>query len=126
MQLARLVANASRNFVLAIASASLLAGCLEDKKQVEPPQIQGVPRTDAVVGVPYTDEMVANAAADLKAQADPDADTKGLETRYPKAKTANFDGNKQMLSEMDALVAYLQMLGTLVDFSTYNEAAGYR
>ena len=78
------------------------------------------------VGVPYTDEMVANAAADLKAQADPDADTKGLETRYPKAKTANFDGNKQMLSEMDALVAYLQMLGTLIDFSTYDEAAGRR
>ena len=78
------------------------------------------------VGVPYTDEMVANAQADLKTQSDPDADTKGLETRYPKAKTANFDGNKQVLTEMDALVAYLQMLGTLIDFSTYDEAAGRR
>ena len=78
------------------------------------------------VGVPYTDEMVANAAADLKAQADPDADISGLESRYPKARAANFDGNKQMLSEMDALVAYLQMLGTLIDFSTYDEAAGRR
>ena len=78
------------------------------------------------VGVPYTDEMIANAEADLKAQADPDADSSGLETRYPKAKASNFDGNKQMLTEMDALVAYLQMLGTLVDFSTYDDAAGYR
>ena len=78
------------------------------------------------VGVPYTDEMVANAQADLKTQSDPDADTKGLETRYPKAKTANFAGNKQVLTEMDALVAYLQMLGTLIDFSTYDEAAGRR
>ena len=78
------------------------------------------------VGVPYTDEMVAKAEADLKAQADPDADSSGLESRYPKTKAGNFDGNKQMLSEMDALVAYLQMLGTLVDFSTYDDAAGYR
>ncbi|MGV2980533.1 cytochrome-c oxidase, cbb3-type subunit II [Camelimonas sp. ID_303_24] len=78
------------------------------------------------VGVPYTDEMIANAEADMKAQADPDADTSGLEARYPKAKAANFDGNKQALTEMDAMVAYLQMLGTLVDFSTYDEAAGRR
>ena len=78
------------------------------------------------VGVPYTDEMIANAEADMKAQADPDADTSGLEARYPKAKAANFDGNKQALTEMDAMVAYLQMLGTLVDFSTYDETAGRR
>ncbi|MGB3865742.1 MAG: cytochrome-c oxidase, cbb3-type subunit II [Xanthobacteraceae bacterium] len=78
------------------------------------------------VGVPYTDEMIANAAADMKAQANPDADSKALETRYPKVKVGNFDGNKNELTEMDALVAYLQMLGTLVDFSTYDETAGYR
>lgn len=78
------------------------------------------------VGVPYTDDMIANAETDMKAQADPDADTSGLEERYPKAKLGDFDGNRQALTEMDALVAYLQMLGTLVDFSTYDEAAGYR
>lgn len=78
------------------------------------------------VGVPYSDDMVANAEADLKAQADPDADTTGLLERYSKAKVGDFDGNPQALTEMDALVAYLQMLGTLVDFSTYDEAAGYR
>ncbi|MDW9713900.1 cytochrome-c oxidase, cbb3-type subunit II [Sinorhizobium meliloti] len=78
------------------------------------------------VGVPYTDEMIGNAAADLKAQADPNADGSGVESRYPKAKLADFDGDPQRLSEMDALIAYLQMLGTLVDFSTYDDAAGYR
>jgi cytochrome c oxidase cbb3-type subunit 2 len=81
---------------------------------------------NARVGVPYSDEMIANAEADLKAQADPDADTSGVETRYPKAVLGDFDGNPRALTEMDALVAYLQMLGTLVDFSTYDEAAGYR
>ena len=78
------------------------------------------------VGVPYTDEMLENAAADMKAQADPNADTSGIEARYPKAKLGDFDGDPARLTEMDALVAYLQMLGTLVDFSTYDDAAGYR
>lgn len=78
------------------------------------------------VGVPYTEDMIANADADLRAQADPNADTSDLLARYPKAKVGDFDGNPAALTEMDALVAYLQMLGTLVDFSTYDEAAGYR
>lgn len=78
------------------------------------------------VGVPYTDEMIENAVADLKAQADPEADTSGLEARYPKAKPGDFDGAPARLTEMDALVAYLQMLGTLVDFATYDEPEGSR
>ena len=82
---------------------------------------------NAAVGVPYTDEMIANAEADLTAQADPNADTAGLEARYPQgASSAISTAIRQALTEMDALVAYLQMLGTLVDFSTYDEAAGYR
>jgi cytochrome c oxidase cbb3-type subunit 2 len=78
------------------------------------------------VGVPYTDEMIASAEADMRAQADPNADTSGVLARYPKAKFGDFDGNPQALTEMDALVAYLQMLGTLVDFTTYDAAAGER
>ncbi len=76
--------------------------------------------------MPYTDEDIADAEADLRAQADPNADTSGLEERYPKAVLGDFDGDPARLTEMDALVAYLQMLGTLVDFSTYDDAAGYR
>jgi cytochrome c oxidase cbb3-type subunit 2 len=82
--------------------------------------------TSTYVGVPYTEDMIANAGADLAAQANPDADTAALLGRYPKAITGDFDGDPATLSEMDALVAYLQMLGTLVDFSKYDETAGYR
>lgn len=83
-------------------------------------------KANRAVGVPYSDEMLDNAVADLKAQADPNADTSGVEARYPKAKVGDFDGNPAALTEMDALVAYLQMLGTLVDFSTYDATTGYR
>ncbi|MGL4196487.1 MAG: cytochrome-c oxidase, cbb3-type subunit II [Allorhizobium sp.] len=83
-------------------------------------------KANSLVGVPYTEDMMAQAEADLAAQADPNADTSGLLERYPKAKVGDFDGNAAQLSEMDALVAYLQMLGTLVDFSTYDDATGYR
>ncbi|WP_336958951.1 cytochrome-c oxidase, cbb3-type subunit II [Sphingobium aquiterrae] len=67
------------------------------------------------VGVPYSKEAIAAANDDLKAQADPTADTAALIKRYPKAQVRDFDGDPGKLTEMDALVAYLQMLGTLVD-----------
>ncbi|WP_139973435.1 MULTISPECIES: cytochrome-c oxidase, cbb3-type subunit II [Brucella/Ochrobactrum group] len=79
-------------------------------------------KANIAVGVPYSQEMVDNALADVKAQAEPDADTTALLERYPKAKVGDFDGNPQVISEMDALIAYLQMLGTLVDFSTYDQS----
>jgi cytochrome c oxidase cbb3-type subunit 2 len=83
-------------------------------------------KANRAVGVPYSDEMIENAKADLIAQADPEADTDGLMARYPKAKVGDFDGDPARMTEMDALIAYMQMLGTLVDFSTYDDAAGYR
>ncbi len=67
------------------------------------------------VGVPYSKDDVAKGNDDLKAQADPNADAGDLLKRYPKAQQRDFDGNPNKLTEMDALVAYLQMLGTLVD-----------
>ncbi len=70
------------------------------------------------VGVPYSDADIKDANADLAAQADPDADTADLAKRYPKMQTRDFDGDPKRLTEMDALVAYLQMLGTLVDFQS--------
>jgi len=76
-----------------------------------------------MTGVPYSDEMLAAAKADFRAQADPDTgDVDGLLSRYPKAQARNFDGQPG-ISELDALVAYLQMLGTLVDFSTFEPDA---
>ena len=60
---------------------------------------------------------------DFKAQADPNADSAGLQSRYGgKVNVANFDGQPQ-LTEMDALIAYLQVLGTMVDFSTFTPDA---
>jgi cytochrome c oxidase cbb3-type subunit 2 len=74
-----------------------------------------------IVGVPYSDEMIANTEADLKAQVAPDsAEAKALLARYPKAKVANFDGDSSKITELDAMVAYLQMLGTLVDFASFD------
>jgi cytochrome c oxidase cbb3-type subunit 2 len=81
--------------------------------------IQDVMETHRIVGVPYTDDQIANAQADFKAQADPNGDTSGLEERYgDKLNLRNFDGAPG-ITEMDALIAYLQVLGTMVDFSTY-------
>lgn len=76
-------------------------------------------RANRRMGVPYTDDMIANARADLEAQADPRRDGDGLLRRYPKTAVGKYDGAPDIVSELDALVAYLQMLGTLVDFSAY-------
>lgn len=86
------------------------------QKPVDPADIAQHLKALRTVGVPYSDEMIAAAKADIAAQADPDADTDGLLARYPKAAVGDFDGNPARLTEMDALVAYLQMLGRLVDF----------
>ncbi|MBP7136550.1 MAG: cytochrome-c oxidase, cbb3-type subunit II [Sphingomonadaceae bacterium] len=67
------------------------------------------------VGVPYSKAAIAAANDDLHAQADPDRSSTDLKARYPKAQVRDFDGDPARITEMDALVAYLQMLGTLVD-----------
>ena len=87
-------------------------------RKIDPSNIQDRVRTDALVGVPYDEAMVTEARADFMAQADPDADASGLEERYPGAQQRNFD-RRPGVSEMDALIAYLQVLGTMVDFSTF-------
>ena len=72
--------------------------------------------------------MIANAVADLRHAGDtddaPDADA--LAKRYPKAQVRDFDGNPGRITEADALIAYLQMLGTLVDFKLYDDKANIR
>jgi cytochrome c oxidase cbb3-type subunit 2 len=84
--------------------------------------IQDIMKTHRMVGVPYSDAMIENALADFKAQSDPNADTAGLEERYGTVNLRNFDAAPG-ISEMDALIAYLQVLGTMVDFSTYTPVA---
>jgi cytochrome c oxidase cbb3-type subunit II len=89
--------------------------------------IAGHLKANRAVGVPYSDEQIDKALADLRAQANPDdPGAKDLAKRYPKAVSRDFDGNPARLSEMDALVAYLQMLGTLVDFKIFDDKANPR
>ncbi len=90
--------------------------------RMESDQIEALLRTHRLVGVPYTDEMIENARADFANQGDPDSDWDDLIERYPGAVVSNFDG-QPALTEMDALIAYMQMLGTLVDFSTFTPDA---
>lgn len=93
-------------------------------KELDYRNVEAKLKAQQAVGVPYTDEAIANAKADLQAQADEFADASGLKARYgDKVANRDFDGDPTRLTEMDALVAYLQMLGTLVDFSTYQADA---
>ncbi len=81
------------------------------------PDIDAHLRTVRTVGVPYSDDMIQNAASDLAGQADPNGDHEALLARYPKAAVGDFDGDPAKLTEMDALIAYLQILGRMVDFT---------
>ena len=77
--------------------------------------------------MPYTEEMVANAIADVETQANPDdGDVDALLERYPRAQARVFDGDDRRVTELDALIAYLQMLGTLVDFDSFDASANNR
>ncbi|MCV6576536.1 MAG: cytochrome-c oxidase, cbb3-type subunit II [Cohaesibacter sp.] len=97
------------------------------KAELKVPDISADLKVNRFVGVPYTDEQIANAKADLMAQANPDDDNvDGLEERYPGVVIRDYDGNPDKVTEMDAMVAYLQMLGTLVDFSIYDDKADLR
>ena len=84
-------------------------------------------KVQALLGVPYSDDMIANALADVRTQATNDApDTAALAKRYPKVQARDFAGNPAHVTEADALIAYLQMLGTLVDFKLYDDKANIR
>ena len=73
-------------------------------------------RAQSRIGVPYDEAAIQAANDDLRLQADPFGNAGELNRRYPRAQVRDFDGNPTRVTEMDALVAYLQMLGTLVDF----------
>ena len=83
--------------------------------------------TNREVGVPYTDDMMANVMTDLKAQVTPNSpEAAALLKRYPKAVVRKFNPASPEITEGDAVIAYLQMLGTLVDFKLYDNKANLR
>ena len=73
--------------------------------------------TLAQLGVPYDEAMVTNALADARGQSQPDSDQAAdVQVRYGDGVALRaFDGDPSRLTEMDAVVAYLQSLGTLTD-----------
>ncbi|WP_137046302.1 cytochrome-c oxidase, cbb3-type subunit II [Pseudolabrys sp. FHR47] len=84
-------------------------------------------KVQALLGVPYTPEMIESATKDVEVQATVDnPDAADLVKRYPKALARDFDGNPARVTEADALIAYLQMLGTSVDFKMYDDKANIR
>jgi cytochrome c oxidase cbb3-type subunit 2 len=95
-----------------------------EKTELNYADVEAQLKANRMVGVPYTDDMIANAKADLEAQASPDsAGIEAMQKRYGNASARDFDGDPKRITEMDALIAYLQMLGTLVDFKTYKADA---
>ena len=100
-------------------------GFLEEA-MIDGENVQDLLKTHRLVGVPYTDEMIENAVSDFKVQSNPDEDYDGLIERYGEsAQVRNFDGQAE-ITELDAMIAYLQVLGTMVDFSTYEPEENYR
>jgi cytochrome c oxidase cbb3-type subunit 2 len=95
------------------------------KKDLDYSDIQDKLKAMSALGVPYTKDEIDHAADDLRAQADPlDSGGSALKGRYGgKVNVSNFSGNPERLTDMDALVAYLQVLGTMVDFRAYQAGA---
>jgi cytochrome c oxidase cbb3-type subunit 2 len=84
-------------------------------------------KVQAEIGVPYTDDMIAHAKQDVVTQATNDSpDAADLAKRYPKVNARDFAGVTGRVTEADALIAYLQLLGTQVDFKLYDDKANIR
>ena len=84
-------------------------------------------KTLSVVGVPYTQEMIDNAEVDAKAQGTAEGKTgAAMQKRYAKAIVRDLGAAKGKLTELDAVIAYLQRLGTQVDFKLYDDKANIR
>lgn len=98
-----------------------------ERTEIDASRVADDLRVQAALGVPYSEDMIANASADLRTQATPEApDADALIKRYPRAQVRDFDGNPSRITEADALIAYLQLLGTQVDFKLYDAKANIR
>jgi cytochrome c oxidase cbb3-type subunit 2 len=97
-------------------------------RDLDTSDIQDKLKAQRALGVPYTDDQIAHAGEDIVGQAE-DASVASLDVRKrygAKVVTRDFDGDPANVSEMDALIAYLQVLGTMVDFSTYKAGDNQR
>jgi cytochrome c oxidase cbb3-type subunit II len=84
-------------------------------------------RVQQIEGVPYSEAQLAHVQVDLEAQGTTEHPRKEeFLKRYPKANARDFDGDPRHITEADALIAYLQVLGTMVDFKLYDNTANFR
>jgi cytochrome c oxidase cbb3-type subunit 2 len=101
-----------------------------DRNELNTRNLNGHLKALRQVGVPYTEDMIANAVADALAQSNPqNSGVQGLVDRYGEATTIRvFDSNSDALTEMDAVISYLQILGRLTDvaYSNSTDASGER
>jgi len=98
-----------------------------EKNELDTAEIAQDLKVQATLGVPYSPEMIAKAEGDIRTQANAeDPNTAELARRYPNAQSRNFDGDPRKVTEADALIAYLQMLGTQIDFKLYDNKANVR
>ena len=98
-----------------------------EKNELDTAEIAQDLKVQATLGVPYSLEMIAKAEGDIRTQANAeDPNAAELAKRYPNAQSRNFDGDPRKVTEADALIAYLQMLGTQIDFKLYDNKANVR
>ncbi len=111
-----------------VVSASIMPGYpWLSRTELDAKHLSDNLRVQQLEGVPYTAEQIANAAVDARAQAsEDDPESKAFAKRYPTAVARNYGGQVGKVTEADALIAYLQMLGTSVDFKIYHEKANIR
>ncbi len=100
-----------------VVPESIMPGYPHLRKPLDYSDIAAKLETLRAVGVPYTDDDIKNAKTDLEEQVRSDSSDAAILKRYPKAHMGAADGNPKAISQMDALVAYVQVLGTMVDFT---------
>jgi cytochrome c oxidase cbb3-type subunit 2 len=98
-----------------------------EKNELDAKEVAEDMKVQAILGVPYSPEMIAKAESDVRTQSNADdPNTADLAKRYPNAQSRNFDNDPRKVTEADALIAYLQMLGTQVNFKLYDNKANVR
>ena len=94
------------------------------KNDLDYSDVQERMRALKITGVPYSEtqeEYDSNVAQFGKDVADQLDILRAEENLLSQAQTHDYDGQRSRVTEMDALIAYLQVLGTMIDFSKYNE-----
>ncbi len=110
-----------------VVPGSIMPGYKHLTRSLEYSDIASHLKVNRIVGVPYTDAQIVNAKKDVEEQVFSDAGSSpAVLASYPKAMIGKASinlstANPKVVTEMDALVAYLQVLGTMVDFKTVDD-----